>query len=67
MTVTKSTLFEAVCHTPNLKKPEAAAAIEGVLDISKSALAGDDLMLDGRRVIRFRSSPALRRKMNGSK
>ena len=28
---------------------------------------GDDLMLDGRRVVTFRCSPALRRKMNGSR
>jgi integration host factor subunit alpha len=94
MTVTKSTLVEAVYHTANLKRPQAAAAIENVLEIIKSALAGgepvlisgfgkfevrdknprrgrnpqtgDHLMLDGRRVVTFRCSPALRRKMNGS-
>jgi integration host factor subunit alpha len=81
MTVTKSILFEAVCHIANLKKPQAAAAVEGILEIIKSALAGgesvliggfgkfevrdknprrgrnpqtgDDLMLDGRRVVTF--------------
>jgi len=95
MTVTKSTLVEAIYHTANLKKTEAAAAVEGVLEIIKSALAGgdsvlisgfgkfevkdkhsrrgrnpqtgNDLMLDGRRVVTFRCSPALRRKMNGSR
>ena len=94
MTVTKSNLTEAVYHSANLSKSEAVAAVAGVLEIIKSALAGgdtvlisgfgkfevrdknprrgknpqtgDDLMLDGRRVITFRCSPALRRKMNGS-
>jgi integration host factor subunit alpha len=45
MTVTKSTLVETVYHTANLKKPEAAVAVEGVLGIMKSALAGGDSVL----------------------
>lgn len=94
MTVTKSNLTEAVYHSANLQKSEAVAAVEGVLEIIKSTLAGsesvlisgfgkfevkdkhprrgrnpqtgDDLILDGRKVITFRCSPSLRRKMNGS-
>jgi integration host factor subunit alpha len=95
MTITKSTLTEAVFHTADLNKSQAAVAVETVLEMIKSALAGgdsvlisgfgkfevkaknprrgrnpqtgDDLMLDGRRVITFKASPALRRKMNGSR
>jgi integration host factor subunit alpha len=94
MTVTKFTLAESVFHSANLSRSQAVAAVEGTLEIIKSALAGgdsvlisgfgkfeikdknprrvrnpqtgDDLMLDGRRVITFNSSTALRKKINGS-
>jgi integration host factor subunit alpha len=94
MTGTKSTLIEAVYHSANLNKSQAVAAVEGILEIIKSGLAGgdsvlisgfgkfevkaknprrgrnpqtgDDLMLDGRRVITFKSSTVLRKKINGS-
>ena len=48
MTITKSSLINAICNSSNIPKQESSSAVESLLEIIKQTLAsGEDIMISG--------------------
>jgi integration host factor subunit alpha len=95
VTLTKEELIRKLCWVSELKKREAANAVESLFEVVKSTLAsGDDVLISGfgkfcikekgkrkgrnpetgksmmlaeRRIVTFKCSSVLKRKLNGER
>jgi integration host factor subunit alpha len=95
VTLTKEELIRNICWVSELKRHDAARAVEGLLEVVKSALAsgedvlisgfgkfcikekgkrkgrnpetGESMMLAERRIVNFKCSHVLKRKLNGKR
>ncbi len=67
MTVTKSSIIQAIRDELDFSGRESVIVVECLLELIKRTLeAGDDLMLDARRVVSFKCSGKLRKRINAN-